>query len=787
MAGLALARVDAISFEAMGLLLLLSGLLLLLRQSFRPLLLAALFGMAWGTASLFWDGYRVSVDESWLTDRQQISAQIEKVDERAFYTRLRLVHVRRGSAELPGKAELYLYGKERTETLLAGEKIQLSAKFHLPRNKLNPGAFDYRGYCFDRHIALIGSGKDVVVVDRHPSLLENVRQRIIANLPDGDAAGIIRALLLAERTYIPYVVQDNFAASGAAHLLAISGLHVGMVAGWCFLLIWWLLTRREAWIVNLPVRNIALTAGLLAATLYATVAGWPITAQRSVVMLAAAAVAWWLASRFDPLNIMLAALLLLLLIDPAAVISVSLWLSFAAVTALLLWLQNVGDAQTHRRFRIRSWLVALMWTTIVASLATLPIIVDVFGRIPTYALPANLLLVPLYTLFILPLSIVGELASVFAADSMAIWMFEQAATAIDFGNLLLAEIKSWPGGNLWATSIPLSVSLLYGLAIIVATHLWLRKRLFATALCMATALALYLSVAMTESYPQVPTFTVWDVGQGASSTLVMPGGEVLIIDLPGRAGSRFNGGTDVAAGLREQGITHADLLVLSHAQSDHAGGAERLLEHLNGVREVWLADVPANRDYPPMNRVIARVVEGGGVVRWLKQGDEMTFGDASLQVLWPPQGFTPANNNNSSLVLSLRISSGERLLFPADVERASERAMVEAVRLKGGSMHHDITLMPHHGSRTSSSNEWIDAVAPDIAIVQTGWANRYHFPYVDVVERYQRVGAKLYDTKHGAVTVHFDPSLEQGVAVEQFQAENRGKRDTALQCWQRAL
>ncbi|MDX8403094.1 MAG: DNA internalization-related competence protein ComEC/Rec2 [Mariprofundaceae bacterium] len=805
-----MARIDGVSLELTVLLAILLSMSLLRLRSYRIIkiiIATTVVGIVWGTAILFWDAYQVTVDESWLSGSQQIVADIEKVDISATYSRLRLVNIKRDDgARLAGKVDVYLYGRERKASVLAGQLIRASVTLHKPRNKLNPGAFDYQAYCFDRHISLIGSAKNVVLVKHDIPLLEQVRERIVDALPrESDSSdpgriskhnsdktsGIIRALLLADRNHISTTVQESFAAAGAAHLLAISGLHVGMVAGWVFVIVWWLLTRREVWIVHLPVRKIALTAGLLMALFYATIAGWPITAQRSVLMMAAAILAWWLRSRSEPLNTMLAALMLLLLIDPAAILSVSLWLSFVAVTALLIWAGSDENKEDKSDVLfLRKWGAGLFWVSVLATLATLPIIADLFGRIPTYSLVANLLLIPLYSLYVLPLSILGEISAILGGGDVARWLFDFAAAGIAYGNSFLHTLKTWPAGNLWIPDVPLYIGLLYGVGMMMSVFFLLRKNYTWLLLCSACSLLIYLVIVIPEHYPEYTELTVWDVGQGAAATLSMPDGKVMVIDVPGRYGSRFNGGTMVAGGLRERGLVHANVLVLSHAQSDHAGGAERLLDHLRNIGEVWLADVPANHRYRTMNALVERILKQGGTVRWLKKGDELAFSDAKVDVLWPPRGFDPANDNHTSLVLSIRLASGEKLLLPADIEAAGEANMVQ-----GGVSHHDVMLIPHHGSRTSSSDLWVKHVSPDVAIVQTGWENRYGFPKPDVMQRYRDQGTQLLDTKHGTVTIrlgkHLDKSLnysaDQGVKVEQYQAGFRGKRDTALQWWQWAL
>jgi len=762
--------------------------LILLRSSRaypqRIFIAASIAGLLWGGGALLHDAYRVSVDGSWLEGRQNIRAEVAKAEISPSYLRLRLTDIQRDDdSRLAGDAELYLHGEARRLSLSAGQQITVSAKFHLPRNRQSPGAFDYRSYCFDQHIALTGSGKNVAVVDSQLPLLEKARVRVRESLSGTDHSGLIGALLLAERSGISTEIQELFAAAGVAHLLAISGLHVGMVAGWIFAVIWWLLTRREAWIIRLPVRKLALSGGLLVAAAYAAVAGWPITAERSALMMAAAVLAWWLRSRAEPLNTMLAALMLLLLFDPAAITSVSLWLSFVAVAALLLWVKSESPG------RERGWLsssgrllLGFLGVSIVATLATLPIITDLFGRLPTYSLIANMLLVPLYSLVVLPLALLGELSAIAGAVSVADLLFGWSAMAIDQGNVILEGIHSWPAGNLWVPDVPLAFSLLYGTGMICAVILLLRKRVAATLACASLTLAGYLLVAIPENASEFPTLVVWDVGQGSAATLAMPDGRVMVIDLPGRPGSRYKGGTNVAAGLRAMGVVHADLLVLSHAQSDHAGGAERFLQQIRSAGELWLADVPMNRGYPPMQAAFREMLRKGGTVRWLKQGDRLVFGDSRIEVLWPPQGHDPKNSNNSSLVLSVALPSGKRVLFAADIEHGGEAGV-----LKAGLTHHDVLLVPHHGSRTSSSGVWVEKVSPEIAIAQTGWANHYGFPNAAVVERYRMQGARLFDTKIGTVKIIFDTAAESGIKVDQYRLETGGKRETALQWWQRTL
>lgn len=748
------------------------SLLLIFLNIRRVLFTALAAGLLWGTGGLFVDAWRVGVDASWIGNPVIITAQVQRMEEQPVRLHIRLSGiVREDGCPLPGKADIYLYGKQRQ--LLPGQQVRLTAKLHRPANRLNPGGFDYAGYCFDRHIALVGSAVgNIEIMDEGISWLEQARQRLrllLKELPEREQ-GVLRALILADRSRIPVDIEEHFAASGAAHLLAISGLHVGMLAGWVFVIFWWLLTRREAWIINLPVRAVALAAGLVAATVYATYAGWPLPTQRALMMAIAGVVAWWMRRRNQPINTLCAALMVILLADPAAITSVSLWLSFTAVAALLVW----PFTKEREVSRWRRWLAGLFWVSLVATLATLPLIVWVFGRIPTYSLIANLIMVPLYAVWVLPTALAGALMTLVGADSLALMLLAWSGAGVDIGSAVLAELYRWPAGNLWVADVSLTTTLLYGAGLLAAIHIW-RRRVVWGAATGVLLVAIYMAWVVPERWPAQPQLHVWDVGQGASAAIMLPQGEVMVIDAPGRYGSRFNGGTIAAAGLRSAGVAHADVLVLSHAQSDHAGGAVRLVDRLRSVHELWLADVPANRTYRPMQQVVERIRKQGGMLRWLKQGDRLHLGEADVEVLWPPAGYAPDNGNNASLVLSVLLHN-RRILLPGDVE-----GMVETALIAQGMNRHELLLMPHHGSRTSSSESFVRALAPEKAIAQAGRFNRYAFPHADVVQRYRRTGAKVWRSGEGGIRVDFG---ENGLKTEQFQPRSGGKRGLALQWWQ---
>jgi len=793
-AGLALTRTDMLDIYPAAVLLLFMLIILPLFR-LRVAALMLLLGALWGTADLLWDASRVEVDAGWLNGEVKITADIEQVEAFSGYRRYRLHHIRRtDGAVLPGKALLYQHRTGADDVQLqAGQRIRVRAHWHLPRNYHNPGAFDYRAWCFDHHIALVGSmkGKPEMIQPAIP-WLEQQRQKVRMTIDHAgrtyrsyttykshsDYSGVLRAVLLGERSQLSAHANDVFAATGTAHLLAISGMHIGMAAAWVFVLVRFFLTRREDWMVRLPVRNISMVCGFLAAAAYATIAGWPLPAIRATIMLAAAALAWCLAARTEPVNTLLAALGLILLFDPAAVASLSLWLSFVATAALLLWAGKPEREETMPfGRRLSAMAKSVLWISLLATLATLPLIASTFGRIPVYSLPANLVMAPLYGLIVMPAGLLAEIFALVGLDSMATLLMQLAGTAVEFGTRILTFLSALPAGRVWAIYPPVWIQTLYISGMMWCGVLLWRGKRFSAACSAMLVMILWLGVVVHETGIDEARWVIWDVGQGAASTLLLPGNDVIAVDVPGRRGSRFNGGTTEAAGLRRLGITHVDVLALTHAQSDHMGGALSLMQNINRLGALWLPDTPSARTDARIQAIVAYAQSHGAIVRWLAQGDHVELGDTpkshvKISVLWPPRSFDPSNTNNTSLVLAVRLPDRVRILLPGDIEAEAETAMLAA-----GMKRTDAMLMPHHGSTTSSQQDFLNVLHPKLAVVQSGFANRYGFPKAAVLKRYRAMHADIRNTADGAVLVRW---IDGHASVEVWRFDRGRRRELAL-------
>jgi len=303
-------------------------------------------------------------------------------------------------------------------------------------------------------------------------------------------------------------------------------------------------------------------------------------------------------------------------------------------------------------------------------------------------------------------------------------------------------IQGLPLADVWLRSDMPWLFVMLGLLLLVVGGLWLQTRRIAAVSLLLFSLSGYVYLGLSEAKVVQPQLHVWDVGQGASALLSLPNFQMLM-DAPGKRGSKYNGGTIAAQNIRHLGLLYLDAVVISHAQSDHAGGLSRLLANLNGVGSLWLADVPKNHNY--FKGILDKYP-----VQWLKKGDVFSMAQGvQVQVLWPPQGYAPKNNNNASLVLWLSFADGQTLLLMGDAEAGVERAILSEVKTV------DVMLMPHHGSKTSSTPSFVNKVRPKVVIAQTGYKNHYGFPKDEVVKRYQEVGSQVFNTAHGAVKVVF--------------------------------
>ncbi|WP_119354426.1 DNA internalization-related competence protein ComEC/Rec2 [Azohydromonas sediminis] len=611
----------------------------------------------------------------------------------------------------------------------AGQRWRLTARLRPPHGHRNPHGFDHELWLFERGIRASGYVRTVagnaaprlLAVDAaHP--VERARQRvrdaIAARVADPGAAGVLAGLAIGDQSAIERSDWDLFRASGTAHLVAISGLHVTMFAWAAGGLIGWAWRRSARLPLWLPAPAAARWGGVLAAAAYAVFAGWGVPAQRTVWMLAAAAAVASLGLNWQWPLVLLAAAVAVSVADPWALLEPGFWLSFVAVALL------IGSEPARRAAATQSapsWparaaraVHGALRTQAVATVGLAPLTLVLFQQVSLVGFVANLVAIPLVTLVVTPLALAGIVAP-------PLW--DAAAAAVALWTALLAALTAGP----WAVwTAPVAPWWVQAGGLLAA---WL-----AVAPLPARVRLLALPLALPLLWPAVERpphggfdLLAADVGQG-SAVLVVTQHHALLYD----AGPQYSRDSDAGQRvlvplLHALGVRRLDVLVLSHRDSDHVGGAAAVVAALPvGRLDSSLPADHALRTAPlPQRRC-----EAGQHWQW----DGVTF-----EVLHPPaEDHDRALRPNAlSCVLRVVDAGGRGVLLAGDIEATQEAALVQR---HGAALRSDVLLVPHHGSRTSSSAAFVDAVSPRVAVVQAGFANRFGHPAADVLERYAERG-----------------------------------------------
>jgi competence protein ComEC len=504
---------------------------------------------------------------------------------------------------------------------------------------------------------------------------------------------------------------DLFRNSGVAHLMSISGLHITMfawLAGGCAAWLWRRSARACRW---LPSPQAGRLGGLLVATLYALLAGFGVPAQRTLLMLAAAVALRAAGARWPWPLVLIATAAIVTVFDPWALLQAGFWLSFAAVGLLMASdpLQQrlaTPGAMAHLR--------ALLRTQAVATLGLAPLSLALFQQVSVVGFVANLIAIPWITLVVTPLALAGVVLP---------WLWHWAAAATAVLVTVLQWLTSWPAA-VWSVPAAPAWAVAAGLAAALLGLLPLPWRLRILALPLALPL---LWPAVARPLPGQFELTVLDIGQG-TAVLVRTRSKLLIYD-SGPAYSR-----DADAGqriivplLRARGERQVDLLMLSHRDSDHVGGAASL--HSALPIERWSSSLAHDHPLLALARDHVRCDAGQ---QW--QWDGVSF--AVLHPTADDHG-RATKPNAVSCVLQVRDATGRSVLLTGDIETPQETALV--ARLKE-QLRSTLPLVPHHGSRTSSSEGFLDAVQPQVAMVQAGYRSRFGHPAPEVLARYQSRG-----------------------------------------------
>lgn len=656
-------------------------------------------------------------------------------------------------ARVPARVLLYWRddGTGAAGQLRPGERWRLAVRLQRPHGHLNPGGFDLESWLFLQGVRATGNVRSDPSPERLSgsggswrtpveALRAAVRDRLAAALPGAPHAGVVTGLAIGDQNGIPAHAWQQFAATGTSHLMSISGLHVTMLAGLVATLagaLW----RRVSWLVQrIPVRRASVLAGGLAALAYTLLAGAGVPAQRTLFMLLVAGCALWRGHTARPARVLLVALALVLAIDPWAVLSPGFWLSFAAVGILLFaaaaaWQSAAGQAAWPDRWRAA--LVGWGMTQWAVTLGTLPIVLWYFQQFSLVSPLANAVAIPLISGLVAPLSVAAGLLPA----PLSGWSAQAAHTLLT----PLMDLLAWFAGlpwSVWQQARPPQWAAALGAVGAICLLLPRGVPGRGVGLLAMTPLLLPPAAGIPDGEARV---SLLDVGQG-QATLVQTRAHSLLFDTGPASGSGSDAGSRIVLPvLRVAGIERLDRIVVSHEDSDHAGGLGSILAGV-GVA-TWQSSIPAS--HPLRAPATAhQPLEHQPCIA----GDRWQWDGVDFQILHPSASAYMENPDANARSCVLRIEAGgRRLLLTGDIEAADEMRLA---REQPAAVQADFLQAPHHGSASSSSDVFLAATQAAHVLIPVGHRNRYRHPHPNVIDRFERHGRRVWRTdQDGAIHV----------------------------------
>ena len=652
-----------------------------------------------------------------------------------------------------------------------GERWQLTVRLQRPHGNANEYGFDYEAWLLEQGVRATGYVRPNHANRRLDSFVFSARNviehcraalraRILAALPDKPYAGVIVALVVGDQRGIDQADWKVFTNTGIGHLVSISGLHITMVAG-LFALIAFTLWRHSFFTraqlpLTMPAQKVAALVGATVALFYVLLAGFGVPAQRTLYMLIVVAVALWLNRIASVSHVLCTALGVVVLLDPWAVLWPGFWLSFGAVAVILY--STVGRT-TLRPARLaagvddpppdvlpavtigeRCWQALRVGahTQYAVTLGLVPLTMLLFAQVSVISPLANAVAIPLISLVVTPLALVGSMLPM----SLAAWVLGLAHLLVEWLTICL----QWFSGlryAVWRAPTPplwLFCWAMFGTLWLLAPRGWPARWL---------GLATWIPLLAAEpSHPQPGrmTVTAFDVGQGMA-LLIETSHHRLLYDTGPSYGPEINAGSRVILPyLRARGIASLDGMIVSHSDVDHSGGALSVLE---GLPVEWvLGSLLPNHPIAAARRHVQCAA-----------GQAWTWDGVRFEILHPlAASYADTTLKPNARGCTLKITAGGRsMLLAGDIEALQESQLVARDRER---LRADVLLVPHHGSGTSSTVDFLRAVEPQAAVFQVGYRNRYQHPKKEVYDRYGELGIRRLRTDlSGALTMDFGETV----------------------------
>ncbi|RNC68640.1 MAG: DNA internalization-related competence protein ComEC/Rec2 [Desulfuromonadales bacterium] len=662
---------------------------------------------------------------------------------------LRAERILRDGREVSVSGRLLLFAKEGRGTFLAGDRVRFEARLRYPENFGLPGEFDYRRYLAYRsifvtafvpradHILLMREGVAFPVQRWFDRLARELGEFIGSRFPV--EGGVLRALLVGERGFVPDHTEEAYARAGVNHILSISGFHVGVIALTLYHLLFRLLSLSESLAMRFNLRRVVLFATLPPVFFYLLLAGLAPATVRSVLMIAVVTLALILERETDSLNTLILAAVGILVVTPQALFDISFQLSFLALWGIMVLSPLIMESSAPIPDGVGRKLLLFVAASVAAIVSTLLPVVHSFHRASMAGLIGNIIAVPLLGY--------GAVVAGFAAlplipvfPSAAGLLLGIAAWMVKISDGFIAAVAQIPPFPLRsATRIDLLV--LY-LALLAVSLVKGRRTRFA--ICGAAAaivIVFHLPVASASGKLRI---TFFSVGQGESTLITFPDGRTMLVD---GGGSPHEGGMDVGARLLAPalwcvGVDSLDYVVLTHPHPDHMKGLVSLAA-IFPIGQFWEGGTPAESgDYTRLRGILA--ARGVPVLTVNGTTAPMSFGGAWIEPLGPQRTASdnvPRDVNDDSLVFRL-VFGDFSMLFTGDIGYGEEyRLQATPARLRS-----TVLKVPHHGSRHSSSSAFLDAVSPRLALISAGVRNSFGLPSPETLSRLQERGIAVYRT-----------------------------------------
>lgn len=667
-----------------------------------------------------------------------VVAEMPRQHQRGLSFILDVEQVITPEVHVPKHIMLSTYRDEKHEPLVlhAGERWQLIVRLKQPHGTSNPYNFDFEAWALEFNLRAMGyvfNKGDNHRIEEHVFSLgysverirEAVRTHFQSVLGKAPYVGVLGALAIGDQDSISAPQWQVFTRTGVNHLMSISGLHITMLAGLAFALCYWLWRRSSRLTLFIPARKVAAVVGFLVALGYALLAGYGVPAQRTVYMLATVAIALWSSRNIAPSQLLAIALIVATLFDPWAVISPGFWLSYGAV-ALIFYI-------TANHLGTSNWFIEYARVQWAMSIGLIPLLLALFQQISLVSPLANAFAIPLVSFVVVPLTLLGALLPF---D----WLLQLAHQSMSICMFALEWLNSLPDA-VWTQHAPPAWCIIVGMFGIF----WMLLPTGFPARWLGALMLLPMFFIMPETPPLgASKLLIFDVGQGLAVAVQTHSHALLFDTGPDFNGEANSGNRILVPALRGLGIAQLDGLILSHNDLDHTGGATSVLQ---AMPINW---VDSSLDFD--NEILRPVKDS----RHCVDGQTWDWDGVHFEILHPSRAsYLNENISNNNRGCVLRISSGKQtVLIAADIEKDTEKRLLA---LHPDKLPATLLIVPHHGSKTSSTPAFVQKVHPRIAVFTMGYRNKFHHPNPAVYARYHDIGSELLRSdEDGAIVVQMN-------------------------------